>query len=83
MKDVPGIGQRVISILAEKLDMDVKDVGRDSLLVDNLGLDSIGALEVTFCIEKEFDIAINRSDFAGITTVRDIIECVLVKLRGR
>lgn len=68
------IGKKVKLILADKLDIPIEMIKNDSLLVDNLGMDSISALEVVFSIENEFNIKIPQENLVKIKTFKDIIK---------
>lgn len=54
-------------------DVDVSNVNRDSRLVEDLGMQSIGMLYMALAIEEEFGIKFHNDDFAKIKTVEDII----------
>lgn len=51
------IDKRVIAILAEQAVIEPEDVRRDATL-DDLGIDSLGLVEIIFAIEEEFDIQV-------------------------
>lgn len=72
--------KRVKEILSEKLDFPVEMINSDSLLVDNLGMDSVGALEVIFSIEEEFEIKISRKNHVNIKTFQDIIRYIIEQI---
>lgn len=48
----------------------------DSLLIDDLGIDSLGAYELIMEAEDLFEIEISDSQVEGIKTVRDLIAIV-------
>ena len=54
-------------------DVDVSNVNRDSRLVEDLGMQSIGMLYMALAIEEEFGVKFHNDDFAKIKTVEDII----------
>ena len=73
--------QQVSAILAEPAMIEPQDVTPDSTL-EELGIDSMGIVEVIFAIEETFDIAVPfnantpaESDF-DISTVRSIADGV-------
>ena len=73
--------QQVSAILAEQAMIEPQDVTPDSTL-EELGIDSMGIVEVIFAIEETFDIAVPfnantpaESDF-DISTVRSIADGV-------
>lgn len=72
------IQDQVIAILAEQAMIEPQDVTLDSTLED-LGIDSMGVVEVIFAIEESFDVTVpfnantpEQSDF-DISTVRSIV----------
>jgi acyl carrier protein len=74
--DVEG---RVRRILAEKLRIDPSKVKPESLLVEDLGADSLDVVEVVMKLEEEFGISIPDSDVEGIRTVADVVEYIRTK----
>lgn len=54
-------------------DVDVSNVNRDSRLMEDLGMQSIGMLYMALAIEEEFGVKFHNDDFAKIKTVEDII----------
>ena len=61
--------ERAREIIARYLNVGPESVGPDILLTD-LGLDSLGALEVVFEIEEAFHISIPDERVAQFTTLR-------------
>jgi acyl carrier protein len=51
-------------------------------LADDLGMDSMGAVEFVNAVEDEFKIAINETEMQSIKTVNDAIDLILVKITG-
>ena len=51
-------------------------------LADDLGMDSMGAVEFVNAVEDEFKIAINETEMQSIKTVNDAIALILVKITG-
>jgi acyl carrier protein len=72
------IQQKVIDVLSDKLSIgtpvDKDTITLDSLLREDLGLDSLGAVEMLFDLESEYDIAISDEDALTFKRVRDIVE---------
>lgn len=75
------IEREVKLILADKLDIPVEMINRDSLLVDNLGMDSVSALEVVFSIEEMFKIKIPSENHVNIKTFQDIIGYIVKQIK--
>ena len=72
------IQDQVVAIFAEQAMIEPQDVTLDSTLED-LGIDSMGVVEVIFAIEESFDVTVpfnantpEESDF-DISTVRSIV----------
>lgn len=81
MAQTETVADTVRGILAEQAMLDLEDVSTSSTLED-LGLDSLGLVEVIFAIEEEFDVQVpfnanepDKSDF-DISSVQKIIEGV-------
>jgi acyl carrier protein len=63
--------ERVRRLVAKYLNIAVDTVGEDSRLAD-LGLDSLGALELVFEIEEEFKVNVPDERIRDFTTVRAV-----------
>ena len=66
----------VIKILKEL--SGCKEIHKESLLEEDLGIDSLGMVMLLIAIEDNFDIWLDESDMdpLGISTVEDVIELV-------
>jgi acyl carrier protein len=53
---------RVRAVIADALYVDVADVTKDSLLMKDLGAESIDFLDIMFRLEKEFGIKLPKGD---------------------
>jgi acyl carrier protein len=55
-----------------------KDYGHvaESAKISELGIDSLGMLEIIGSLERELKIQIPDEDLAGITTVKDLLNAV-------
>ena len=76
------IEQKVKEILADRLDIDIKKIKLDSDLVDDLGMDSFGAVEVMYEIKEKFGIEISEEDFSSIEKVSDIVKSIYIKIKN-
>ena len=75
------VARKVIAIIAEQAMLDPEEVRLDASPED-LGLDSLGLVEIVFAIEESFDISVpfnanepDKSDF-DISTVDKIVAAV-------
>lgn len=75
-KDTEAIEKRVIQILADKLDIDAEKIKPESKLMEDLGMDSFGAIEMVFELEEAFGINISDKDLEKIKVVNDVIEYI-------
>ena len=66
----------IIKILADRLNVDSGKIQLTSDLVNDLGMDSFGGIEVGYAIEDKFKIEISEEDFKNIQKVQDIVEHV-------
>ena len=61
-------------IIAEELGIEEDTIELDSHLADDLGADSLDAVELIMAIEEEFEVEIDDSDAQAIKTVQDIVD---------
>ena len=74
MKTENSIDQEVRKLIADIIEMDPEQVPPDAHLVEDLGMDSMMALEILASIEKKFRIKIPEEDLPKITTLKNAIE---------
>ncbi|MEC9484995.1 MAG: acyl carrier protein [Candidatus Izemoplasma sp.] len=68
------IFDKVKDIIAEELGIEADDIKLDSDLSEDLGADSLDAIELIMEIESQFDIEIADSEATKIKTVHDIVD---------
>jgi acyl carrier protein len=76
MKDIT---QQVITIIADELRLKPEAVTADKLLKDDLGVESLDALEILIALEDAFKIVYPEDSHEHIHTVQDVID-VTVRL---
>jgi acyl carrier protein len=64
------IEQRVIKVVAEQLGVAEADVKSSSVFVDDLGADSLDAVELVMALEDEFEIEIEDTEAEKLTSVQ-------------
>ena len=74
------VEKKVINILAQQALVEVEDIKLEST-PDDLGLDSLGIVEVIFALEEEFDISIpfnanDKGENLDITNVSSIVKAI-------
>ena len=68
------IDQEVRKLIADIIEMEPDQISPDAHLVEDLGMDSMMALEILASIEKKFRIKIPEEDLPKITTLNNAIE---------
>lgn len=66
--------EKVKDIIAEELGIELDEIKMESDLTDDLGADSLDAIELIMEIESQFDVEIADSDATKIKLVSDIVE---------
>ena len=70
--DIPDLEARIMEILTNRLGMNASDIRMNSRLTDELGMDSLDAVELAIATERQFGISISDEDVAKLVTVADI-----------
>jgi acyl carrier protein len=52
----------VAELLADSLAIDAKGIGRDSRLIDDLGMDSLDFVELIFSLERRFSVKMRSAE---------------------
>jgi len=73
----------VKEVLGKQLTMDVGKINLDSRLVEDLGLDSFGSVEVAFELEEKFDIKIPDAALYEAKTVKNIVDYIAAQKEGK
>ena len=67
---------KVREVLAEHLGVNLMDVIPEAKLVNDLGADSLDAVEVVMAVEEAFSIEIGDDEAEKLVTVQDFIDIV-------
>lgn len=65
--------EKLQTILAEQLDVDEAIITEDSLLVEDLGADSLDAIDIVMSVEDEFKIEVPDEIIEKMESVKDIL----------
>jgi acyl carrier protein len=68
--------ERIRNLIAEELDVDVEEVTLEAKLDDDLGADSLDAVELIMAIEDEFDIEVSDEEAQKFKTVKQIVDYI-------
>ena len=63
-------------ILAEQLDIDENSITPESLIVEDLGADSLDAIDIVMSVEDEFQIEVPDEAIEKMESVGDIVAFV-------
>ena len=78
--DKKEIEKKVIGVLADKASMDPKQVELESFLMDDLGLDSLDAVEMVFELEENYGIDIPDEQIPKFRKAGDIVNYLSLRL---
>ncbi len=67
---------KIRDIIVENLDVDADEITLETSLKDDLGADSLDAVEIVMAVEEEFGIEIPDEEAQKIVTVKDIVDYV-------
>ncbi len=70
------IFEKVAKILAEQLEIGEDKITLESLLVDDLGADSLDTIDIVMTIEDEFGIEVPDEIIEKMETVADIVNYI-------
>ena len=64
---------RVKEIIVKQLDIDEDLITKNSIFIDDLGADSIDAVELVMAFENEFKIDIPEEDAEKLLSINDLL----------
>lgn len=76
MTTSPDLAQRLQALTAEQLSVSPAQLRHDASLVDDLGLDSLAAIEWGMAIEDSFGLSLPEDAMGRVTTYGDVEELV-------
>ena len=65
--------EKVKEVLMEAINVDEDMIKIEANLKDDLGIDSLAAVELSLELETEFDVRIEDEELAKLVTVADIV----------
>ena len=70
------IAERLREIMAERLGLPAEQLVPEARLVEDLGLDSLDAVELAISVERKFDIEVPEEELTKLKTVADMVALV-------
>ena len=68
--------EKIQAMLAEALNLPLEKVTMDSKIVDDLGADSLDAVELISRLEDEYNVTVEDEDVENMVTVGDLVNMV-------
>ena len=69
------IETRIKKVISLQLNIEIENIKNDTLLVNDLGADSLDTIEIIMAMEDEFNISFTDGSIK-ITTVQEIIDYI-------
>jgi len=82
MTAATAVAEKVRSALARELKRDPTTIAPEQALREDLGLNSLDAIELMFKVEEEFDLEIPDADLQRLRTVGDLVSYLEERLGG-
>jgi acyl carrier protein len=76
MSQDSAVANRVIALLTERLGIPSETVAPTAQLAEDLGVDSVDAVEFALALEREFNVTLPDTALADVRTVQDVIDLV-------
>ena len=76
------IEDRLKTIFHDHMGVERESITDVTRLVDDIGMDSLDAVELLIAVEEEFYTEIPQSEWDAATTFRDVRKCVEANLNG-
>ncbi len=67
---------QIKELIADTMGCDENLITMDATLGEDLGMDSLDAVELSMVLEETFEITIEEEKLAGFKTVSDIVEYI-------
>ncbi len=74
--------QKVVEVLAEEFELDPNEMGPEATLYEDLGLDSLDAVDMVVVLERTFQMKLSdQKALRSIRTMEDLFQ-FLIALKG-
>jgi len=75
------IKEQVIKVLAEEFELDIEDLKPEAKLYEDLGLDSLDAVDMVVALEKNFGMKMTDEEaLRAVRTLEDLFN-LIIKLK--
>ena len=76
VNSIPDLEERVKQVLTHRLGIPPAEIRLDATLVEDLGMDSLDAVELAIAAERQFNVSLSDEQVAKLKTVADIVALV-------
>src|SRR5438034_11722172 len=76
MNEQGALTDRVIALFTERLGIPPETVTPTAELAEDLGVDSVDAVEFTLALEREFNVTLPDEIITDVRTVQDVVDLV-------
>ena len=73
--------EKVRKLIADELSIDESKITLESRLSEDLGADSLDAVELVFKIEEVFNVTLTEEESTNLQTVGDVVKLLEAKLK--
>ncbi len=68
--------ETIKNVMVDTLSCDEDAITAEATLADDLGIDSLDAVELVMALEEEFGVKIPDEELQNLKTVGDIVACI-------
>jgi acyl carrier protein len=76
-----GVTEGLREIMAARLGLPAEQLVPEARLVEDLGLDSLDAVELAISVERKFDIEVPEEELTKLKTVADMVALVQSRMK--
>ena len=82
MSEDTAVANRVIAVLTKRLGISPETVTPTAELAEDLGVDSVDAVEFTLALEREFNVTLPDAILVDVRTVQDVIDLLRERIQA-
>ena len=68
--------EKLRDMICDQLDLDPENVTEESLIIEDLGADSLDIVDLVMTIEEEFNVEVPDEEIENIRTVGDVVKFI-------
>lgn len=68
--------EKLRGMICDQLDLDPETVTEESLIIEDLGADSLDIVDLVMTIEEEFNVEVPDEEIENIRTVGDVVKFI-------